>query len=231
MRGQGVLRAGEAQVPSTATRIKTAAVWFFARYGFAGTSIRDIGSEVGITTASLYHFFESKEALLIEIIREGQDSLNRQTERMLDGVVRPEGRLSLLVSELAASHGINRMISRVTDGELRVFEPGSPIHLELVAKRDIFERHWVEAIEQGIEEGVFRVRDARVTRLGLMAMCTGVSEWYRPDGPSPLAEVCRSMADIALAAVNAQRDGRPVTSDDVQVFDPELIRVEWEPAP
>jgi AcrR family transcriptional regulator len=217
-------------VPSTDLRIKTAAVSLFARFGYAGTSIRDIARDAGITTASMYHFFESKEALLVEIMREGQDTLNLQTKRMLDGVDRPEDRLSLLVTELAGSHGINRTISRVTDGELRAFTPGSAIYLELVANRDTYERLWAEAIEQGIAEGVFRVRDARVARLGLMAMCTGVSEWYRPDGPSPLSDICRALADTALSAVRAERDGRPLTSDDVQVFDlADLVRVGWEP--
>lgn len=224
-------RMGNAeQVPSTDQRIKTAAVSLFARYGYAGTSIREIARDAGITTASMYHFFESKEALLVEIIREGQDTLNLQTKRMLDGVDRPEDRLSLLVTELAGSHGVNRTVSRVTDGELRAFKPGSPIYLELVANRDIYERWWTEAIEQGIAEGIFRVTDARVVRLGLMAMCTGVSEWYRPDGPSLLADICRALADTALSAVRAERDGRPLTSDDVQVFDlADLVRVGWEP--
>jgi AcrR family transcriptional regulator len=223
-------RGNSAEVPSTDLRIKTAAVSLFARFGYAGTSIRDIARDAGITTASMYHFFESKEALLVEIMREGQDTLNLQTKRMLDGVDRPEDRLSLLVTELAGSHGINRTISRVTDGELRAFTPGSAIYLELVANRDTYERLWAEAIEQGIAEGVFRVRDARVARLGLMAMCTGVSEWYRPDGPSPLSDICRALADTALSAVRAERDGRPLTSDDVQVFDlADLVRVGWEP--
>jgi AcrR family transcriptional regulator len=219
-------------VPSTDLRIKTAAVSLFAQYGYAGTSIRDIARDAGITTASMYHFFESKEALLVEIMREGQDTLNLQTKRMLDGVDRPEDRLSLLVSELAGSHGINRTVSRVTDGELRAFEPGSPIYLELVANRDTYERWWGDAIEQGIADGTFRVRDARVVRLGLIAMCTGVSEWYRPDGPSPLSDICCALVDTALAAVSAERDGRRLTADDVQLFDlAGLIRVGWEPAP
>lgn len=229
VKNQGASEGGAKQVTTTALRIKAAAVLLFARYGYAGTSIRDIARDVGVTTASLYHFFESKEALLVEIMREGQDALNLQTKGMLDGVDRPEDRLSLLVTELAGVHGTER-ITRVTDGELRAFEPGSPIYLELVANRDTYERYWAEAIEQGVEEGVFRVRDARVTRLGLMAMCTGVSEWYRSDGPSSLYDICRSMADIALAAVHAERDGRPLTSDDVPVFDPaDLVRIGWEP--
>lgn len=226
-----IRKAGTEQVPSTDLRIKTAAVSLFARYGYAATSIREIARDAGITTASMYHFFESKEALLIDIMREGQDTLNLQTKRMLDGVDRPEDRLSLLVTELAGSHGINRTVSRVTDRELRAFEPGSQIYLELVANRDTYENWWADAIEQGIEDGVFRVRDVRVSRLGLIAMCTGVSEWYRPEGPLPLANICRAIADTALAAVRAERDGRPLTAEDVMIFDLEaLARVDWEPA-
>ncbi|MGW9439640.1 TetR/AcrR family transcriptional regulator [Streptomyces sp. NPDC055607] len=227
------MRAVEAdQVLTTDQRIKAVAVSSFARLGYAATSIRDIARGVGIKTASMYHFFDSKEALLVEIIREGQNALNEMTKRMLEGVDRPEDRLSLLVSSLAGCHGINQTVSRVTDRELRVFESGSPIYLELVANRDLYETLWADTIGQGVEQGIFQVRDARVARLGLMASCTGLNEWYRPDGPSSLPDICRSLVDLALSAVQAERDGSPVTVDDVRILDPDqLTRVEWEPTP
>lgn len=222
-------RGGTATV-STDLRIKAAAVSLFAQYGYAGTSIRDIAKVVGIRTASIYHFFESKEAVLIEILREGQHTLNLHAMQILDGVDRPEDRLALLVTELAGAHGISPMVNRVTDGEMRAFDPASSTFRELVASRDVYERFWSEAIDQGIDEGIFQVRDARVTRLGLMAMCTGVSEWYRADGPSSLVDICRTLTDIALASVHAARGGKAITSSDVRLFDAtDFPRPAWDP--
>lgn len=44
-------------------QILDAAIRIFCEKGFAGTTIRDIAREVGVTEGLLYHYFESKEAL------------------------------------------------------------------------------------------------------------------------------------------------------------------------
>lgn len=213
---------------TTDFKIKSVALTLFARNGYGATSIREIAAGVGIKTASLYHFFRSKEALLAEIIRESQTVLNGTTERMLEGVDRPEDRLALLVTSLAGFQGMYSAASVAADGEIRVFEPGSPIFLELVANRDRYEGWWVDALKQGAEEGVFTMGDPRTTRLALISMCTGVSQWYREDGPLSLADICQSLADIALSSVRAERDGRRLGVEDVRVFDLEdMTRIEW----
>jgi AcrR family transcriptional regulator len=46
----------------------TVAEQLFAERGYAGTSVRDIVSAADVTQPSLYHFFGSKENLLVELI-------------------------------------------------------------------------------------------------------------------------------------------------------------------
>lgn len=48
---------------STAEQILDAATTFFARYGYHGTSIRDLAKAVGISVATLYYHIQSKEEL------------------------------------------------------------------------------------------------------------------------------------------------------------------------
>ena len=45
-------------------QILDAALRIFSEKGFAGSSIRDIAREVGVTEGLLYHYFESKEQLM-----------------------------------------------------------------------------------------------------------------------------------------------------------------------
>ncbi|WP_431279191.1 TetR/AcrR family transcriptional regulator [Leifsonia poae] len=42
----------------------------FTKRGFEGTSLRAIGEAIGVTHAALLHYFPSREALLIEVLRE-----------------------------------------------------------------------------------------------------------------------------------------------------------------
>jgi AcrR family transcriptional regulator len=52
----------------TRERIVAVAAHLFATRGFAGTSVRDIADELGVTKAALYYHFESKEVLLRSIV-------------------------------------------------------------------------------------------------------------------------------------------------------------------
>jgi hypothetical protein len=69
-----------------------------------------------------------------------------------------------------------------------------------------------------------------MTRLALLNMCTGVSEWYNPAGSADLDTIIREFVGIGLAGVRARRGRRPVPVDDVPVIDPaQLPRLPWEP--
>lgn len=54
--------------PDTQTRIVDAAARLFHEQGFNGTGISTILREAGVNSGSLYHFFPSKEALLVAVL-------------------------------------------------------------------------------------------------------------------------------------------------------------------
>ena len=60
----------QAKAPRTNTRqrILDVAAHLFAMHGFAGTSIRHISDELGVTKAALYYHFASKDLLLQELV-------------------------------------------------------------------------------------------------------------------------------------------------------------------
>ncbi|TDC10447.1 TetR/AcrR family transcriptional regulator [Nonomuraea longispora] len=204
-------------------RIRTAAVLLFARQGYAATSIRDLGRAVNMTNAGIYHHVGSKEALLADLMRVAQQGLNSATERMLATAGGPSDRLALLIGSLTAVHACAPLTTSVMDGELRSLTPGSAARDEIIVLRDAYEAHWKRTLADGVAEGTFRVADQKLTRLALMSMCTGTSEWYRPDGDSTLEQVCAEFVTIGLAAVRAPV--QVTTSPDFSLL-PDLP---WEP--
>lgn len=202
--------------PSTAVKLRAAAVFLFAARGYAGTSIRDIAALTGVTNAAVYHFVKNKEDLLLDIMREGQSLLHRVTLEMLDQAPAPEDRLAVLVTALAGAHGKNRRISFVTDHEIRSLTRGSAGFDEIVRMRDDYERLWDEVIAEGVATGTFQVTNQRTAKLAILNMCTGVSSWYRPDGPNPLEDILDEFVTYALRVVGATRNGSPLTAADVQ---------------
>ncbi len=60
-------------VPDTRDRILDAAVELFHRQGYADTSIAQIRDEAGVSSSSLYHFYPTKDALLMAVLDQYHD--------------------------------------------------------------------------------------------------------------------------------------------------------------
>lgn len=74
--------------------------------------MHDIGRAAGIQTGSLYHHFDSKEALLVELLRRYHDDLDRIADQALHTLDEPSGRpgfdqiasLGLAIARCAVTH-------------------------------------------------------------------------------------------------------------------------------
>ena len=63
----------------------------FARKGVSATTVREIGDAAGILSGSLYHHFESKEAMVDEILAEYLEHLQHSYSQVLRATRRSEG--------------------------------------------------------------------------------------------------------------------------------------------
>lgn len=212
-------------------RIKMAAVFLFATRGYAGTTIRDICALVNLTTAGVYHHVENKESLLVEIMRSGQQALNKTAETALVAAQNPSEALVVLVTSLTATHGQNRMLTRVTDGELRSLDRAQEPFKEILNLRDSYEASWRAAIQEGVSSGAFTVSDPTLMRLAVMSMCTGTSEWFRPGGRKGIDEVCAEFSQVALGVVGANTRPPALRAAQLQSLTLALVPTfPWEPS-
>lgn len=77
------------------------------------TSLQEIADACGILPGSLYHHFESKEAILVELLRRYHADLDRVAERALDLIDQPDARspfdriaeLGSAIAHCAVTHG------------------------------------------------------------------------------------------------------------------------------
>jgi AcrR family transcriptional regulator len=67
--------------------ILSTAMGLFARKGYHNTSISKIAKEAGISKGLMYNYFDSKEALLGEIIQQGVDEVWRHFDPDHDGTL------------------------------------------------------------------------------------------------------------------------------------------------
>jgi AcrR family transcriptional regulator len=188
---------------STADRVRRAAVDLFAARGFHGTGIRDLAEAAGLSSATLYHYMGTKEDLLAAIMRDSLERLITAAERVVATTGDPVTRLTALVSMHVREHAERQAETVVVDGEMRALT--GERRAAVVALRDAYERIWQDVIDAGCAAGAFGVAEPRVARLGLLELCSGVSRWYSPGGPLPLAELTDRYTEMALGLLGAGR--------------------------
>src|SRR5713226_2567579 len=84
------------QSPRRAEICRTAAQIFRDR-GYDATSVSDIARALGMTKAGLYHYVDSKEALLFEIMTYGLDRVRDEVVLPARAIRDPEERLRQIV--------------------------------------------------------------------------------------------------------------------------------------
>jgi AcrR family transcriptional regulator len=86
-------------------QIMEAALELFANKGFHSTSVADISKMAGISKGLLYNYFESKEALIKELIMHGFDELMSVFDPNSDGILTGEEMKYLTIELLEVIKG------------------------------------------------------------------------------------------------------------------------------
>jgi AcrR family transcriptional regulator len=195
---------------TTRERIVSTALRLFAEKGFAAVGIRQIASEVGLSSATLYHYMGSKDDLLQEIMTDRLGRLIAVTRQAGTGLSRPEDKLVTVVRVHVLVHALHP--DSVVDHQIR--DLGSKARESVIGLRDEYEEIWRSLLEEGLEQpAVFRIASPELTRLALLEMCNGVARWYRPGGKYSAEYIADYYANLTLCMVSARRAGRAVQLD------------------
>jgi AcrR family transcriptional regulator len=185
---------------------RTAAQIFRDR-GFDATSVSDVARALGLTKAGLYHYFESKESLLFEIMSFGLDRVRDEVVIPVRAIRDPEQRLRQLVVRHA------RITTR---GQGAVAHLGDEIRaLPPAARRQIEQRHriYFDLIRNTLTElkrsGRLRDVDVTVAAFSVIGMILWLPRWFRQDGRLSQEQVAEHIAELALGGLIVNRRQRP----------------------
>src|SRR6476619_5042337 len=93
--------AAQQRLGTRRARMCRTAAQLFRDRGYDATSVTDVARALGMTKAGLYHHFESKEALLFEIVMYGLERVRDEVIIPVRAVKDPEGRLRQLITRHA----------------------------------------------------------------------------------------------------------------------------------
>src|SRR5262249_46895239 len=134
--------------------IEAAALRTFYQRGYHGTSTRDIAAEAGMTAASLYHHFTSKQDILCVVMTQiMQEALRTTPAALLRAGSSPAAQLAALVRAWVQFHAERQIEARVGFSELGSIEnQGRRL---VIALRDEQELMFREVVLRGVEVGDF----------------------------------------------------------------------------
>jgi len=179
---------GGARAAASRSRIVAAALELFSTRGYEGTSIRDIASAVGMTTASLYYHFSSKDDLFVIVHGLSIDAVTAAVEQAIKGIANPWDRLEAAAeahcATLFETEGTRAILTvRIGDGLAGVNDA-------LVAQRDAYER----LIQRLIDDLALPPDlDRKLLRLHILGVLNFLPTWFHREGPLSAAEIGRQM--------------------------------------
>lgn len=157
-------------------RLLAAAARLFRQRGYAATTVREIGAEVGILSGSLFHHVRSKEEILFAVMERVIAAMLADLTAELARAERAEARLRALIAvELTYLHGPAADATAVLFHEWRALSPDR--QAVLLDGRSAYFALWDRVLA---EAGT--PLDPAVLRQFLHGALAWTSFWYRPAG-------------------------------------------------
>lgn len=172
--------------------ILTCAARLFRKLGYAAVSLRDVASEAGVTTGSLYHHFGSKEDLVLALLEQGYEQILRVVQAALETAqAKSDARASMLAA-LTAHLRCLLAADSLPAANIRIFAhvPETLRQATLRGRRN-YERFWVDLIRTFSSEGFVRPDvEPKALVMILFGAMNWSLEWFKPgrDSPEALAE-------------------------------------------
>lgn len=152
----------------------------FARKGYRGTSIRDIGDKAGVLGGSLYHHIKSKDALFVELHNEALNAASARIVAAMAAQSDPWERLRAACGTMLEIQCNSNMLTLPKMNDFH--EVPENVRTALIECRDAFEAPFAALIEDlPLPEGI----DRSIYRNLLLGLLNSVADWYHPGRLSP----------------------------------------------
>ncbi|QCW49633.1 TetR/AcrR family transcriptional regulator [Nocardioides dongxiaopingii] len=192
-----------AQVRGGRVVLVESAVQNFTELGYHGTSMRDLARTAGVTVASIYHHFSSKQEILQQIMVGTMTDVLALTGAALDEAgPTPTERLGALVEAWVLFHTGRQAEALIGASELRSLDEGG--RAAVVALRDEQEAVFRAVVEAGVADGEFATTHPLEAARAIINMGYSIATWYRAGGPVTPEEMAGRYRDLALATVLAR---------------------------
>jgi len=172
----------------------------FADHGYEAVSLADIAKAVGLSKATLYHYFDSKDSILGSLIVVTIKQLNDFVASAVPGDESPEQKLIGFMeaqAEFFESHRTQFKVLLTQFGNLT--DPSA--RDAAVEWRVRYENAIRDIIQEGVAKGAFSGERPNTVVRAILASLYWLVRWYRPEGPKQARVIAREYAELLLYGV------------------------------
>lgn len=169
----------------------------FADGGFAGASMQDLASAVGITKASLYHFFKDKEEIHSTVVLIALERLNLLVDERVAAQTSAAGKVDAFCrahADYLASNADFYVAAAM--GYKSITDPQAKRAARSL--RTGYEQKLRDIIAHGIETGEFRQLDAQLGARAIISCLNWMARWWKPGGPQSADEIASAYAGLIM---------------------------------
>jgi AcrR family transcriptional regulator len=188
---------------SKQAEIREAAVREFCRHGYGGASIQAIADALGMNKATLYHYVDSKERLLVDILDYAHDVMIEIEHEISALGVTPVERLRAFLERHLVWYLNNLELAKVVFHEWTNLT--GPLLEAQRERRRAFDDYVRGLIREGQSGGVLR-KEVNVTLATnfILGATNAVPSWYRKRGSRSAKQIARIFADHAITMLSSK---------------------------
>lgn len=193
-------------------RITSAAANLFQVRGIGGVSMQAVAAEVGLSKASLYHYYGSREDLLRHIFGDwAREELERSRE-----IAESEGDAATKLAAFVRLH-LNSIVDNLDLYSLSFREEAQlPEDIRdefraLKRENDVLVRR---IIKEGVEAGTFQPVDETLAVFAIVGMCNWLWKWYKPGVGKNADQIAETFSHLVLQGMMRTSPGSMEPEED-----------------
>ena len=171
----------------------------FAKKRFEGTSTREIAEASGLRQSSLFHYFATKEDILVALSEQANERPIANLERIVTGSGDPGVQLYRIVYE-------HMRVACEDRGAWRaVLENSQALSWtrfrRYLTQEERYSGGVRDVIEAGIQQRLFIDEPPGLAAARILGMCNWTLRWFKRSGPMSVEEVSSSFARSAVRSL------------------------------
>jgi AcrR family transcriptional regulator len=173
---------------ATRQRVLDAAAKVFRHKGYTGTRLTDIAAAADTQAGSLYYHFASREDLVREVLRVGQQRTNDYVLNRVAGLPPTATGIERLREAIAAHLDAVLETGDYTAATLRILgQVPEEIRRDTRSLQRTYGRYWRDLFEAAQAEGALRDDlDLQACRMLVLGSLNSTPDWFHADRPSGL---------------------------------------------